>query len=342
MADFFGLDIGTHSIKAVQLRREKGKPVLVSYATVNSPPQVLKSEADEDRKALSTAIKNLLQEAEIKTANVVAALPEAKLFTGVVEFPKMSAKELASSLEYEAEQYLPTSVKDSSFDFEIVDERGDKMDVLLVAAPNALVNRYLAVLEGAGLTVLALEPETAACVRSLMSNGADSPPTLLVSIGASTTDLVIAERGKIKFARSVATGGKALGRAVAQAFGFEEEQAESYKRSYGLEGEKLEGKIVEALKPVFKVIVEEMKRSLDFYHSRDKGTEVRRIVLAGGSANLPGVVVYLAFEFGLEVQLGNPWRGVAVGETFKREELEEVGPSLAVAIGLALRDVEED
>lgn len=345
MPDYFGLDIGSHSIKVVQIRRDDGgRAHLAHFATYNTPSGAYGSEAEKHKKILSEAVKDTMKEAGIKSSQVVASLPESKIFTRVIEMPKMSEKELKSSLEYEAERYIPFPVDSAVFDSEVVAKREDskKMQVLLVAAPESLVTRYLYILEGAGLEVLALEPETVSLVRALVGSGEKAAvPTLLVSIGSSTTDLIITEGGKIRFTRSVATGGKALGRALARALGFEEEQAESYKRSYGLKEGELEGKVGDVLKPVFKVIIEEMRRSLDFYKSRRSGG-VKRIILSGGTANLPGVLVYLASEFGLEVQLANPWEQVSYPQDqLDREKMESLGPTLAVAVGLALWERKE-
>ena len=342
MSEFFGLDIGSHTIKAVQIDKEDGGLRLIHFAIYDTPPRAFESEAEEDKKALSKAIKGTLEDAGIKSRKVVASLPESKLFTRVIELPQMNEKELASSLEYEAERYIPFPLDSAVFDFEVVSKLKDeeKMRVLLVASPENLTARYLDLLEGAGLEVVALEPETVALVRSLVGAGDKAQvPTMVVSIGSSSTDLIITEGGKIRFTRSVGTGGKALGRALARALGFEEEQAESYKRSYGLEEGQLEGKISDVLKPVFKVIVEEMRRSLEFYKSRRSGEGVKRVILSGGTANLPGVLVHLASEFGIEVQLANPWERVSYPEEeLDREKMEELGPTLAVAVGLALRE----
>ena len=339
--DFFGLDIGSHSIKVVEVGKEGREVRLLHFATLSTPPKAFRSEAERDKKILSKAVGEAVREAGISTRNVVASLPESKLFTRIVEFPKMTEKELSASLELEAERFIPLPADSVDFDFEIVSEVNEagKMEVLLVAAPRSLTSRYVGVLEGAGLSVLALEPETTALVRALtVGAGKAQVPTLFVSIGSSTTDLVITEEGKIRFTRSIATGGRALGRALARSFGFEEEQAESYKRSYGLEKGKLEGKVEKALRPVFKVIVDEMKRSLDFYSSRREGKGVKKVIVSGGTANLPGLLVYLASEFGLETQLANPWENIILPEGLDREEMEELGPSLAVAVGLALRE----
>jgi len=336
MKEFFGLDIGSHSLKAVQLKRSDKEVSLLSFATLPSPLKSLSLEVEDDRNSLAEAIKNLVKEADISTKSVVCSLPEEKLFSRVVELPKMSRKEVASSLEYEAGRYIPIPMDEADLDFEIVSSGEKSIEVLLVAAPKKLTAAYLDVLNRAGLEALALEPETTACVRAVVGESADAPATLVVSIGASTTDLVIVEGGKIRFTRSVATGGTALGRAVAQTLGFEEGRAEAYKESYGL-SEELEGKVKQALGPVFKVIVEEIRRSIDFYNSRRGENVLRRIILSGGTANLPGVVVYLASEFGLEVQKGNPWQNITIPEQFNKEELDAKGPALAVAIGLALR-----
>jgi len=132
-------------------------------------------------------------------------------------------------------------------------------------------------------------------------------------------------------------GGQALERALMQAFNLESGQAAEYIQAYGLE-EKLEGKVMSAIKPVFDIIVEELKRAQTFFTSRSKRS-LSRLVFVGGTANLPGVLVYMAEALGVEVARGNPWETINVPQNLNSEYLEEHAPSFAVAAGLALKEI---
>jgi len=209
------------------------------------------------------------------------------------------------------------------------------VDVLLVAVPKALTNKYIQVTRAAGINLLSLETETIAISRSVVGQAKDA--VMVASIGASTTDIAVFSGGAIRFTRSIATGGQALERALAQSFNLAPGQAAEYIRTYGLE-EKLEGKVMSAIKPVFDIIRDELKRTQAFFSSRSQ-RPLPRLILVGGTANLPGVLVYLADSLGMEVARGNPWEAISIPGNFPREQLEEIAPSFAVAAGLALKEI---
>lgn len=335
-----GLDIGTSTIKAVQLDRGRGRFSLRAFGAVETPSGSLTSKAESDQIAVAQAIKELIHDAKITTPNVVAALPESQIFTRVIFLPSLTDKELASAIHWEAEQYVPIPLSEAHLVWEVLERpkkgSGEKMEVLLVAAPRFLGEKYEKVLGLAGLKPVALETELIALARSLVGENPDTPTTLIISVGNTTTDLCIVRQGKMSFTRSISIGGAALARAIATELGFSLSQAEEYKKSYGLLEKEAEGKIVKAIKPVFDVIVTEIKRALAFYQEQHSTDPIKRIVLCGGSAKLPGAVVYLAQSLGFEVQIGNPWERVQVGEEV-REDLQEEGPRYAVAVGLAMR-----
>ncbi len=215
-------------------------------------------------------------------------------------------------------------------------DKKEKMEVLLVAAPNSLINNYLTILKAAGLVAIALETEITAVTRALVQRAAGTPTTMVVSIGASTTDLSIVTGNQITFTRSIATGGSALARGVASDLGFEIDQATEYMKTYGLDASQLEGKVMAAIKPIFDVIVNEIRRALTYYSTKHASTPVKRVVVVGGAAKLPGLVVFLAEILGLEVQLGNPWEGISLPSSLS-QKLTEDSVSYAVATGLALK-----
>lgn len=342
MTDFFGLDIGSHAIKVVELEK-KGKTLkLKTLGTVNTPAGSPFSESDLDQKALANAIKQVIKEARISSRQVVTAFPESLIFSRVIEMPNMTDKELANAIQWEAEQYVPMPLNDVRLSHMVLKrgEKTEKMKVFLVAAPLSLIERYLNILKFAGLTPLAFETEIVAIKRSLINREESSPTTLLTSIGASTTDLCIVDEGKISFTRSIGTGGVALARAISQELGFDMTQAEEYKKAYGILEDQLEGKIMQTIKPVLDVIVSEVEKAILYYQTHSPTTAVKRIILTGGSAQLPGLIVYLAETLSLEVEVGNPWVNIEVPENLQKTAEELVNQaSYAVAVGLAMRGV---
>lgn len=339
MDSIIGLDIGSHSIKLVEVDRRKNEAVLLAAGMVPTPPEALSSAANEDIESIASVVKKLWNDTGAKTKNANIALPESQVFTRVIEVPDLSAKELASAIKWEAEQYIPLPLDQVAVDFTILRsarETGTKtMDVLLVASPKTLVERYVTILEYADLFPVAVETEIIAATRALMRMAGSVRTVMIVSLGAKTTDLAIARNGVLAFTRSISAGGEALSRAVAQSFGFELAQAEEFKKTYGLEKDKLEGKIVAATKPIMDTIITEAKRAIAFYQQRYKDEQIGVMILSGGTARLPGMVASMAENLGVEVQLANPWLGMARDSRFAA--LESEGPLFSVAVGLAFR-----
>jgi type IV pilus assembly protein PilM len=334
MPDFVGLDIGTSTIKGVQVKNK----TLISYHQLASPGVPVASDKPEDLKRMSEALNLFFNEGRFKTRDVVASVPESQVFARVITLPQMGEAEIASAVQNEAQQYVPMPLDQVAFDFEILgpsELEAGKVDVLLVAVPKALTNKYLQVMRSVGINLLSLETETIAISRSVVGPAKDA--VMVASIGASTTDIAVFSGGALRFTRSIATGGQALERTLAQSFNLAPGQAAEYIRTYGLE-EKLEGKVMSAIKPVFDIIRDELKRTQAFFSSRGK-RPLQRLILVGGTANLPGVLVYLADSLGMEVARGNPWEAISIPGNFPREHLEEIAPSFAVAAGLALKEI---
>ena len=156
-------------------------------------------------------------------------------------------------------------------------------------------------------------------------------------MGAATTDFAVVSKGLILLTRSIATGGMSLTRAISQHFNFEITQAEEYKKVYGLLEDQLEGKVMGALKPVVDVIIGETKRVIQAFEAKHPQNNIKRIVLSGGGAKMPGFVVYIANNLGLEVQEADPWYYVTKDKNVTTK-LAQDGPFYSVAVGLALRE----
>lgn len=335
----FGLDIGQNTIKAVWLSTEQNGFFLNSAMSVATPSKGMLSESPLDQEEMAQAIQTMVKGANISTKYVNIALPENQVYTRVIDMPVLSDKELLSAIYWEAEQYIPVPLNTITLDYKVLKrpekpEDGTKMQVLLVGAPTGLLDKYDKVITMAGLSIMAIETEILSTVRSV-AIGETFPPTLIVSIGAVSTSLAIVENSMIKFTYSVPTGGIAMTRAIATSFGFPIEQAEEYKKTYGLSDQALGGKISQAVQPVLLLILSEIKKAIAFYQEKAKGSPIRQVVLSGGGAKLPGLPTYITNAVGIESGIANPWK-ILVSQEISKDILDDA-TSYAIAVGLAMR-----
>jgi len=338
-----GLDIGFSSIKVVSLSFEGDKAHLLSLGSIATPQPGILSDNDIDLEAVAQAIKKLLTAAKINEKEVSLALPESKIFTRVIDdLPYLTNQELDSAIRYAAEEFIPLPITEVNLNWQVI-YRGNKGEknartvVFVVASPKNLVNKYMKTVLLAGLKPKLMETEIIATTRSLVGNNPFSPTTLTIQLGASNTDCAVVSKGMIWLTRSIATGGLALTRALAQQFNFEVSQAEEYKKVYGLQEDQLEGKVYEALRGMVDIVAQESKRVIQAFETKYPQNSIKRVVLSGGGAKLPGLVVYLANILGLEVQEADPWYLISK-DAAMQQKLSQDAPSYSVAVGLALRE----
>lgn len=334
-----GLDIGSHTIKLIEMGKDGSNYTLLSAGSIVTPPKALTSNLETDQDALAETIKQLMKQIGARTRDVNISLPESLVFTRVIEVPQLTTKELASAIRWEAEQYIPLPLDQVNIDFSILrnskETGSNKMDVLLVASPKTLIDKYLTILDRAELNPIGAETEIISTCRAFIRSVQTVRTVMIISLGAQTTDLAILRAGMLSFTRSISAGGEALSRALIQGLDFNQLQAEEFKKTYGLEKDKLEGKIVEAVKPIMDTIISETKRAVAFYQEKFKDEHVEVILISGGTAKLPGMVPYIAEAMGIEVQIGNPWLGVKKDSRFAILDTE--GATFSVAVGLAMR-----
>ncbi|MBA3724505.1 MAG: type IV pilus assembly protein PilM [Candidatus Levybacteria bacterium] len=339
----FGLDIGNNAIKVAWLNHDKNTISYASSLSVPTPVQGMQSESPFDHQELAQIINKLVIDAKITTNNVNIALAENHAFTKVVEMPMLSEKELSSAIYWEAEQYIPMPLDTVTLAWSKLETPNsslseERMQVLLVAAPKTLIKRYQTILDLAGLTIVSVETEILAVIRSLIPPN-NTPTSLIANIGAMSTTLGIVQNGIIVFNYSVPLGGIALTRAIASDFGLPIEQAEEYKRVYGLSDKNFGGKVGRAIEPILTTLLTEVKKALTFYTDKYKSeSPISQILLTGGGASLPGLAVYFAQNLGLEGVLANPWSMLNIQGV--PQAVEQKGPEFAVAIGLALKEYE--
>ncbi len=337
-----GLDIGFSSIKAVAISHKENPPKLISLGNIAAPQPGIVSDDDLDLKVTSEAIKNLLTEMKVSNADVIVGLPESKIFTRVIyDLPYLNNEELSQAIRYAAEEFVPMPIIDVNLSYQVIfrtENKGpnSRTVVFVIAAPKILIEKYLKVLQFAEIKPVAIESELIAISRALVGANPFSPTTLIVHLGALTTDFAVVSEDLILLTRSIATGGIALTRTIAQTFNFELIQAEEYKKVYGLLEDQLEGKLFQTLKPIVDVIALEAKRVSEAHESQNRQRSIKRVVLSGGGAKLPGIVRYFTNFLGLEVQEADPWYNLSYDPSIKNKLVAEAS-SYVVAAGLALR-----
>ncbi len=333
-----GIDIGSKTIKAVEISFEGGKNVLKTAGIIGVTGQGLDHIQDEkEYGVLAESIKKLFNDAKFSSKDVTVALPESQVFTKAIKLPLLTDQEIASAIKWQAEESVPIPIKETIVQHIILEKRENttppEVLVLLVAAPRILVEKYVKVLTLAGLNVVGAETELMALTRALAPANQSS---VIVDFGAKSTDIAISKNGQLVFSRTIPTAGEAFTRAVAQALGMEAGQAEEYKKTYGLSGTQLEGKVGSALSPVFRVVTEEIKKAIHFYQTDQKEVAPTLIILSGGTAGLPDAGPMLTKLIGIEVQIANPFSKIVVDPT-RAKSLAGFAPLYSIAIGLALR-----
>lgn len=340
----FGLDIGMSTMKAVWLAEEKGGYNLLSAITVPTPSKGMSSESPLDLEEIAQAIRKLINDAHIETPSVNLALPENKIYSKVLDMPFLSDKELSSAIYWEAEQYIPVSLATITLDWQILrkpqdpKKEGAKMQVLLVGAPTSLINKYEKVLSLAGLEPIVMETEIVSAARALITSNVPLN-SMIINIGAVSTSVAIIKDNTLVFTYAIPTGGAAINRAIAADFGFSLQQAEEYKRVYGVSDKTMGGKISQSSSPILMSIVTEIKKGIAYYNERFKGEEpIKQIILSGGTAKLPGIDIFFAQNAGIETVIANPW-GVITNQQMPQELIENA-PDYTIAMGLAMRKYE--
>lgn len=338
-SDFFGLDLGVSAARVVELKGSGPQKQLVRYGHVPFTGTIAISDAQADKSKMIGIVSQLIKQSGISTHNVAVSIPSSRVFTAVVDMDRMSNDELGKSIRYQADSFIPTPLAESKLDWAVIgDSPKDpkKLEVLLSSVPNAYVEDRLEMLESIGLNVIAFEPDTLVLPRALVAPE-DTNPQLVIDIANSNTDLVISIGQVPHLSRSIPTGQQAIVQAAWQHLGTDEAQAHQLVFKFGLGKDKLEGQVYNAILPVIDSLAQEIDKSIKFFQGRYPSLKLDKIIVTGGASVLPEFPLYLANKFGINVEIGNAWRNVAI-QADRQNEAATVSHEFAVAVGLAERD----
>jgi type IV pilus assembly protein PilM len=338
---FLGIDIGDSSLKMVELKKKNRQIFLSNYAFSENVSEINFMKVD-DINYLARAVTKVRAEAGITARRVTASLPTFSVFSSIINVNSVDKKGLAAAVNEEAKKVIPLPLEEMTLDWKTVPDADGQtpakggMRVFLTGSPKKLVRKYIDIFKSSKLDLVSLETETFSLVRSLL--GDDKATVMIVEIGANSTDLSIIKESIPVLNRSLAVCAATVTKALAEKLGFSYAQAEQFKLDLSLSlsadsHEELPQLIAKTIEP----IVTEMQYMLDFFHSQNSG-KVEKVVLSGGGAMLLNLADYLSGRLNLKVIVGDPWNRVHYPAELK-PVLSEVGPRLAVAIGLAMREI---
>lgn len=342
-----GIDIGTSSIKVVQLRKENGAAVLETYGELALGPYAgseIGTATNLSAEKIAESVTDLLREANVTTRDAGVSIPFSRSLMTLMELPKVAnAEEQKTMIQLEARKYIPVPVTEVQLDWFIVPEfhieraeETNKIKVLVVAVHNDELALLQSVVQKAGVSASFFELEIFSTIRSVV----DEPvkPVLVLDIGASATKVYVVEQGIVAISHNVSQGGQDVTRTISTAHNISLAKAETLKKEHGFSDDP-QGYEKKTVELVYSRIFSEAKRALiQFEMQHNKA--VSTLVLTGGGGVTKELAAYASAFFNMEVHIGDPF-GKTMAPAFMRPVLSEIGPEFAVAVGLALRKLED-
>jgi type IV pilus assembly protein PilM len=338
-----GLDIGSAAVKAVELKPAGKSFRVTGFGTELLPPDSIVDGAIIDATAVADSIRRLFDGRGIKTRDVAASLSGNAVIVKKISLPVMSEAELAESIYWEAEQYIPFDIQDVNLDYQILD-KGDggkgTMDVLLVAAKKEKIADYTGVIAQAGRTAVVVDVDAFALQNAYEVNyGIDgSAVIVLLNAGASATNINILHGDQSVFTRDISIGGNAYTEALQRELSLPFETADALKR-----GQPVDGATYDEARPVLRAVTEnvmlEIQKTFDFFKATAASEKIDRIVLSGGASRAESFTEMLTERFEAPVETFDPFRKVAFDAKKFRTDPSDIAPIVAVAVGLGLRRV---
>ena len=338
--EIIGIDIGSSSVKAVQLREAKGVWHLQNLGVIPLPAEAIVDNTLMDSSSVVEATKNLLKSLNSKAKDVSSSVSGNSIIIRKILLPTMTQEELDDQIQWEAEQYIPFDINDVHIDFQILnpdDRDPSKMSVLLAASKKDIVNDYVAVFNEAGLKLMVMDVDAFAVQNAFELNYEvdQEEVSALINIGASIMNINIVKGGLSLFTRDVQMGGNLYTEEIQKQFSVRSDDAERIKLTRDTTDP---DRLQSCLARVNETLSMEIRRSLDFYNSTATDGKIDKVFLSGGCAKIPLLTDSIGERLGLPVEIINPFQKVICNDKeFDPEYLQEMGPIVTVAVGLAIR-----
>jgi type IV pilus assembly protein PilM len=334
-----GLDIGSSSIKIVQLK-ETGKGYrLLNMGVRPLPQEVIVDGAVMDAGVISDTLRDMLREMKIKLKDVAISVSGHSVIIKKIKVQEMTEEELERNIQFEAEQYVPFDAADVNMDFVILGTADGKMEVLLVVVKKDVINELTTVVSDAGLNPVVVDVDAFALQNMYESNYIMNPEDVvaLVNVGASTTNINIIKDGISIFTRDISVGGSQFTEAIQKQLQVSYDEAEQLKKGEAV-GEKGPEEVVPIMAVISDNLAQEIQRSLDFFNSSNPDVQISRVSLCGGGSKVESVIKAVEQRLGIQVEIVNPLETIGYNrKKFDPSEIEDMAPMLGIGVGLAIR-----
>ncbi len=339
-----GLDIGSSSVKAVELSKKGNALQLMSLGFENLQSDTIVDGQIMELNNVSNVITNIFNEHHIKTTRVAAGVSGHSVIVKNIVLPQMSEEELQESFSWHAEEHIPFDIADVNLDYELTGQSAESLQVLMAACKSDKIANVKQAIQLAGKQPVVIDVDAFALQNCYEVNYNPQPGQVvaLLNIGASTMNINILNGTRSVFARDASVGGSQYTSLLQKELGLSFEQAEAVKRGVPLP----EGVEPRPIQPIIEAVSDalalEVRKTMDFYRATAQDdAAIQKILVAGGGSKLPGLADYLARRFEIPVEVFDPFRQIAVDPNkFDPDYMREIVPEMAVAVGLALRGVE--
>ena len=339
-----GIDISTSGVRLVELAQAgKHELRLERYAAEALPRGAVVDGNIENIEQVSEALRRLWKKSGTRARLVALGMPPASVITKKIILPAgLSEDQLEVQVESEASQYIPFALDEVSLDFDVLGpalNSPDDIEVMLAASRREKVEDRVAVAEAAGLKAVVMDIESYAAraalerVTALTAKGAAEQVVALFQIGAQVTHISVLQDGVTIYEREQPFGGNQLTQDIVRAFGMSFDEAEGRKKS----GELPANYQADILAPFLESAALEVTRAIQFFFTSTPYTRVDQLFLAGGCAQLPGLLELVAGRTKMAAAVFSPFQGMQLGPGVREAQLRSEAPSYLVACGLALR-----
>lgn len=369
--NYLGIDLGSSSIKIVELVNFKGRPRLATYGfTEKNPTNTGESGLVFNVDETASIISDICKKAKVSSNKAIAALPNFSVFSSIITLPLMSDKELNSAVQWEAKKIMPLPLEDVILNWNKIEEISiesgvikesletsierqieasqevnpfkkifskpqKNVKILLTGANKSLIKKYVEIFKKANISLLSLETESFALIRSLL--GGDLSTVMLVDMGASTSSIIIVNKGIPVITRSLELGGLSITKTISNSLNINLERAEQFKQDLSLDAETSENSLPEIVEKSFAPILNGIRYAMNLYNESHQD-RVEKIILTGGTAMLGHLSGYLSSIFNINCYVGDPWAKTIYPLDVK-PVLGRIGSRFSVAIGLAMKEI---
>lgn len=330
------LDIGSHSIKIVVAKDNKGQ-IINKAIEIPNKIGLVAPKNDQEVLQFSEMISNLFHDYKLDQNDVRLSLPEYLVTSKVIEIPFLNDAELASAIGWQAEQSIPIPKNDLILQYQVLQKPEKKtanttMKVLLVGSKKSVVEKINNIFLNIGIEATLLETQMFSVIRSLDIQSND-PETIILQMGASGNDIAAIANGMFEFVFNSKTGSSLVNSAIAQSFNLDNKQAEEYKINYGLDQTQMEGKLNQVISPIIDNLIIDLQKAIRFFTQIHPDQKIKRIVLSGGPAAMKGLTEKISQALSVEVLQVAPF-AKAKGQIPEKNQL-----SYSVCMGLIARKI---